>query len=128
MRKVAPSLEEGATTLNIPDTVGYAMPNEYRELISQLRAAVPGGNEVIWSAHCHDDLGCATANTLAAIEGGARQVEVTINGIGERAGNTSLEEVVMSIHTLTQIYGVHTGIETTHLFKTSSLVKNYTEI
>ncbi len=122
------AIAEGATTLNIPDTVGYAMPAEYRDLISYLREHTSGGKDVIWSAHCHDDLGCATANTLAAIEGGARQVEVTINGIGERAGNTALEEVVMSIHTRPQIYGVRTGIQTTELARSSRMVANYTGI
>ena len=93
------AIKEGATTLNIPDTVGYDMPVEYADLFRYLMEHTDGADQVIWSAHCHDDLGCATANTLAAIQAGARQVEVTINGIGERAGNTSLEEVVMALHT-----------------------------
>ena len=122
------AIEAGATTLNIPDTVGYAIPVEYGKLIAYLIDKTPGGKDVYWSAHCHDDLGCATANTLAAIEGGARQIEVTINGIGERAGNTALEEVVMALHTRPQIYGVETGIVTTELAKTSRLVANYTGI
>ncbi len=123
------AIEEGATTLNIPDTVGYAQPAEYRELIAYLRENTPGGREVIWSAHCHDDLGSATANTLAAIEGGARQVEVTINGIGERAGNTALEEVVMALHTRPQMYNnLSTNIVTTELARTSRMVANYTGI
>ena len=122
------AIDEGATTLNIPDTVGYAQPQEYKELIAFLRENTPGGKDVIWSAHCHDDLGCATANTLAAIEGGARQVEVTINGIGERAGNTALEEVVMAIHTRPQTYGVTTNIVTEELARSSRLVSNYTGI
>jgi 2-isopropylmalate synthase len=96
---LAIAIEAGATTLNIPDTVGYAMPGEYGELFARLIADTPGGSDVIWSAHGHDDLGLATANALAAVQAGARQVEVTINGIGERAGNTSLEEVVMALHT-----------------------------
>ena len=125
---LAIAIEAGATTLNIPDTVGYAMPQEYGALIAELIAKTPGGDGVIWSAHCHDDLGCATANTLAAIEGGARQVEVTINGIGERAGNTALEEVVMALHTRPHIYGISTNIDTTELARTSRLVANYTGI
>jgi 2-isopropylmalate synthase len=104
------AIEEGATTLNIPDTVGYAMPLEYSSLFTELIARTPGAASVIWSAHCHDDLGCATANTLAAIQAGARQVEVTVNGIGERAGNTSLEEVVMALHTRPRYYGAITRI------------------
>jgi 2-isopropylmalate synthase len=125
------AINAGATTLNIPDTVGYAMPKEYRELMAYLIANTPGGGPgsgIIWSAHCHDDLGCATANTLAAIEGGARQVEVTINGIGERAGNTPLEEVVMALHTRPQIYGIGSRINTTELARTSRMVSNYTSI
>ncbi|KAI3659021.1 hypothetical protein MP638_006885 [Amoeboaphelidium occidentale] len=92
-------IEAGATTLNIPDTVGYNTPEEYGEMISYLRKNTVGGDQVIWSTHCHNDLGLATANTLSGIANGARQVEVTINGIGERAGNTSLEEIVMAIYT-----------------------------
>jgi 2-isopropylmalate synthase len=122
------AIEAGATTLNIPDTVGYAMPAEYGKLIAYLREHTPGAESVIWSAHCHDDLGCATANTLAAIEAGARQVEVTINGIGERAGNTSLEEVVMALRTRKPFYGVDTRINATELCRTSRLVANYTGI
>jgi 2-isopropylmalate synthase len=122
------AIEAGATTLNIPDTVGYAMPREYGELFSELRARVPGAGTVIWSAHCHDDLGCATANTLAAISAGARQIEVTVNGIGERAGNTSLEEVVMALRTRQPFYAIGTGIVTTELVRTSRLVANYTGI
>ncbi|HVS66455.1 MAG TPA: 2-isopropylmalate synthase [Thermoanaerobaculia bacterium] len=118
----------GAATLNIPDTVGYAMPVEYGKLIAYLRENTPGADTVIWSAHCHDDLGCATANTLAAIEAGCRQVEVTINGIGERAGNTSLEEVVMSLRTRQPYYRVDTRINATELVRTSRLVANYTGI
>ncbi len=96
------AVECGATTLNIPDTVGYVTPEEWQETIANLIAETPGagpGSGVVWSVHCHNDLGMATANTLAGVLGGARQVEVTINGIGERAGNTSLEEVVMALHT-----------------------------
>ena len=122
------AVKEGATTLNIPDTVGYDMPVEYGDLFRYLMEHTEGAEDVIWSAHCHDDLGCATANTLAAIEAGARQVEVTINGIGERAGNTSLEEVVMALHTRPKIYGVGTRLNTTELVRTSRLVAHYTGI
>ncbi|MDE0610131.1 MAG: 2-isopropylmalate synthase [Anaerolineaceae bacterium] len=119
----------GATTLNIPDTVGYVTPEEWQETISSLIAETPGGGPgsgVIWSVHCHNDLGLATANTLAGVLGGARQVEVTLNGIGERAGNTSLEEVVMAIRTRPQFYHVTTNIESRELIKTSRMVSNYT--
>ena len=109
------AVECGATTLNIPDTVGYVVPQEWQRTIEQLIAETPGaglGSGVIWSVHCHNDLGLATANTLAGVMGGARQVEVTINGIGERAGNTSLEEVVMSLHTRPQFFNLRTNIVT----------------
>ena len=122
------AIAEGATTLNIPDTVGYDMPVEYADLFRYLMKHTDGADRVVWSAHCHDDLGCATANTLAAIQAGVRQVEVTINGIGERAGNTSLEEVVMALHTRPQIYGVGTRLNTTELVRTSRLVAHYTGI
>jgi 2-isopropylmalate synthase len=123
------AVECGATTLNIPDTVGYVTPQEWQDLIGNLIAETPGagpGSGVIWSVHCHNDLGMATANTLAGVVGGARQVEVTINGIGERAGNTSLEEVAMAIHTRPQFYNLTTGINTREIMKTSRLVSNYT--
>ncbi|NWG15793.1 MAG: 2-isopropylmalate synthase [Chloroflexi bacterium] len=123
------AVECGATTLNIPDTVGYVTPQEWGELIANLIAETPGagrGSGVIWSVHCHNDLGLATANTLAGVMAGARQVEVTINGIGERAGNTSLEEVVMAIHTRPQFYNVRTNINTREIMKASRLVSNYT--
>jgi 2-isopropylmalate synthase len=121
------AIECGATTLNIPDTVGYVMPNEWYEKIATLVAETPGaGSGVIWSVHCHNDLGLATANTLAGIQAGARQVEVTINGIGERAGNTSLEEVVMAMRTRPQFFDLHTHINTREIIKTSRMVSNYT--
>ncbi len=120
------AVEAGATTLNIPDTVGYIMPGEYFELMQKLIRETAGGDHVIWSVHCHDDLGLATANTLAGLLAGARQAEVTINGIGERAGNTSLEEVVMALHTRRQYYGLTTGIDTTQIARTSRMVSNYT--
>jgi 2-isopropylmalate synthase len=123
------AVECGATTLNIPDTVGYVTPAEWQDLIAYLVAHTPGagkGSGVIWSVHCHDDLGLATANTLAGVLGGARQVEVTVNGIGERAGNTSLEEVVMALHTRAPYYGLRTNINIREIVKTSRMVTNYT--
>lgn len=124
------AIEEGATTLNIPDTVGYMMPEEYGGMIKYLIEKTPGGKgeTIIWSVHCHDDLGMATANTLAGVMAGARQAEVTINGIGERAGNTALEEVVMAINTRQNFYNLNTSIQTQQLARTSRLVANYTGI
>lgn len=122
------AVECGATTLNIPDTVGYVTPTEWAETIETLINETPGagpGSDVIWSVHCHNDLGMATANTLAAVSVGARQVEVTINGIGERAGNTSLEEVVMALHTRQTAYNLRTNIDTRQIIKTSRMVSNY---
>jgi 2-isopropylmalate synthase len=122
------AIESGATTLNIPDTVGYTSPDEFFELIRYLREKTPGAGDVIWSTHCHDDLGMATANTLAGIRAGARQVEVTVNGIGERAGNTSLEEVVMALATRSRYFGVETGVDTTQITRASHMVASYTWI
>ena len=122
------AIEAGATTLNIPDTVGYTSPEEFFELIRRLREETPGTDGVVWSVHCHDDLGLATANSLAGIRAGARQVEVTVNGIGERAGNTSLEEVVMALRTRRQHFGVDTGIDTTQIIRASHMVASYTGI
>jgi len=122
------AIKAGATTLNIPDTVGYTTPQEFGALIAGIRENVPGAKGVIISVHCHNDLGLATANTLAAITNGARQAEVTINGIGERAGNTSLEEVVMALYTRPQLFGLHTNIDTTQIARTSRLVSAYTGI
>ncbi len=116
--------ESGATTINIPDTVGYSTPAEFGALIKRVRASLPP--HVIVSVHCHDDLGLATANTLSGVLNGARQVEVTINGIGERAGNTSLEEVVMALHTRGALFGLTTGIEHTQIVPTSRLVSTTT--
>jgi 2-isopropylmalate synthase len=120
------AIEAGATTLNIPDTVGYTSPSEFGELIRGIIAHTPGIGDVIVSVHCHNDLGLATANTLAGLQAGARQAEVTVNGIGERAGNTALEEVVMSIYTRPQHYGLTTGIDTTQIARTSRMVSHYT--
>lgn len=120
------AIKAGATTLNIPDTVGYTTPAEYGNLIKYLIDNTPGSEKVVWSTHCHNDLGMATANSLAGVQNGARQIEVTINGIGERAGNTSLEEVVMAMHTRPQVFDVETNIETTQLMRTSHMVSTYT--
>ena len=122
------AIRAGATTLNIPDTVGYTIPEEFGALISGIIANTPGIDKCTVSVHCHDDLGLATANTLAGIQAGARQAEVTINGIGERAGNTSLEEVVMALQTRRPIFGLRTGIDTTQIVRLSRLVSNYTSI
>jgi 2-isopropylmalate synthase len=122
------AIESGARTLNIPDTVGYTTPEEFGALIAGLIRETRGSDKVTWSVHCHNDLGMATANTLAGLSAGARQAEVTINGIGERAGNTSLEEVVMALHTRPAVYGLHTNIDTTQITRTSHLVANYTSI
>ena len=116
----------GATTLNIPDTVGYTTPDEFGALIRGIRENVPGIEGVIISVHCHNDLGLATANALAGILAGARQAEVTINGIGERAGNTSLEELVMTLATRKAKFDLRTGIDTTQLFRLSRLVSAVT--
>lgn len=123
------AIKAGATTLNIPDTVGYTTPDEFYKLIDGIIKNTPGMHEGITvSVHCHDDLGLATANTLAGIRAGARQAEVTVNGIGERAGNTSLEEVVMTLKTRHPVFGLETGIETQQLSRISKLVSNYTGI
>ena len=123
------AIKAGATTLNIPDTVGYCTPGEYGAMIEGIVKNVPGIENVIISAHCHNDLGLATANTLAGIRAGVRQVEVTMNGIGERAGNTSLEEVIMALHTRKQVYGnLKTNIDTTQLVRTSKMVSAMTSI
>ena len=116
------AVEAGATTLNIPDTVGYTVPEEFGALIKGIVENVKGVENVTISVHCHNDLGLASANALAGIRNGARQAEVTINGIGERAGNTSLEEVVMALHTRAPVYGLRTGIDTTQITRTSRLV------
>ncbi len=120
------TIAAGATTVNIPDTVGYATPSHYHKVIRHLRENVPNIDSAIISAHCHDDLGLAVANSLAAVEAGARQVECTINGLGERAGNAALEEIVMAIRTRADYFGVHTGINTRKLFPTSHLVSSIT--
>jgi 2-isopropylmalate synthase len=120
------AIEAGATTVNIPDTVGYATPSHYFKVISHLKTHVSNIDKAVISAHCHDDLGLAVANSLAAVEAGARQVECTINGLGERAGNAALEEIVMAIHTRGDYYQVRTGINTQKLYPTSHLVSSIT--
>lgn len=120
------AIKAGATTLNIPDTVGYTTPEEYGWLMNYLIENTPGAEKAIWSTHCHNDLGLATSNTLAGVQNGARQVEVTLNGIGERAGNTSLEEVVMTIQTRPQKFDVETNIDSTQIVRTSRMVSAYT--
>lgn len=119
-------IEAGATTINIPDTVGYAVPEEFGRCFAELVSRVPGIDQVVLHAHCHNDLGLAVANSLAALANGARGVECTINGIGERAGNASLEEVVMALRTRSDVYGLETGIQTRELFRTSRLVSQMT--
>src|SRR5437764_1468135 len=118
----------GATTINLPDTVGYATPESYREIFTHLLARLPILRErnVVLSAHCHNDLGLAVANSLAAVQGGARQVECTINGIGERAGNASLEEIVMTMKTRHDAFPFSTGINTKKLVPASRLVSSLT--
>jgi len=123
------AIKSGATTINIPDTVGYTLPHEYESLFRYLRERVPGIDAVVMSAHCHNDLGMGTANTLAAIKAGARQVEVTVNGLGVRAGNTAMEEVVMALRTRPEACGnVSTRIRTQELLPTSQLVSQLTGI
>jgi 2-isopropylmalate synthase len=122
------AIKAGATTINIPDTVGYTTPEEFGALIAGIIQHTPGIENAVVSVHCHNDLGLATANTLAGLKAGARQAEVTINGIGERAGNTSLEEVVMTLQTRRSSYEMATNIDTTHIARVSKLVSNYTGI
>lgn len=123
---VALAIQCGATTVNIPDTVGYATPKDYGALIAYLKQNVEGIDKVIISTHCQNDLGLATANSLAGVLNGARQVECTINGIGERAGNASLEEVVMAIKVRKDVFGIDCGIDTTHIMRASKLVQSIT--
>ena len=121
-------IEAGANTVNLPDTVGYTVPEEYAQLITYIREHTPNIHKAVMSVHCHNDLGLATANTLAGIKAGARQAEVTINGIGERAGNTSLEEVVMALHTRRDMMKLTTSINTNEIHPTSRLVSMVTGI
>ncbi|MFW9611832.1 MAG: 2-isopropylmalate synthase [Fluviibacter sp.] len=119
-------IKAGATTLNVPDTVGYNVPGQYAETIRQLIERVPGSDKVVWSVHCHNDLGLAVANSLAAVMAGARQVECTVNGLGERAGNASLEEVVMAVRTRADIFPVETRIDATQIVPASKLISQIT--
>ena len=122
MEVIEAIIDAGATTINIPDTTGYAIPEQFGALFAEIIAKVPNSKRAIFSAHCHDDLGMSVANTLAAVKNGARQVEGTINGIGERAGNASLEEIVMAIRTRKDFFGIETTVNTKELFKTSRMV------
>lgn len=120
-------IREGATTINLPDTVGYAVPEGYAGLIRSVRERIPNSDKAIWSVHCHNDLGMAVANSLAAVKlGGARQIECTINGLGERAGNTSLEEVVMAVKTRRDYFDMDVGVDTTQIVPASKLVSQIT--
>ncbi len=126
-RVIETVIAEGATTINIPDTVGYAVPEMYGAFIRSLRERVPNSDKAIWSVHCHNDLGMAVANSLAGVMlGGARQIECTINGLGERAGNCSLEEVVMALRTRRDHFGLEVGIDTTQIVPASRLVAQTT--
>jgi 2-isopropylmalate synthase len=125
-RMLTEVIEAGATTVNIPDTVGYTIPEEFGEFLKDIQANVPNIHNAVISVHCHNDLGLASANSLAAIRAGARQIETCMNGIGERAGNASLEEVVMAIRTRADFFGISTNIETTQIHRTSRLVSQLT--
>jgi len=121
------AIREGATTINIPDTVGYAVPQQFGEFIRKLREKIPNSDKAVWSVHCHNDLGMAVANSLAAVMvGGARQIECTINGLGERAGNTSLEEIVMAVRTRADFFDLQTRVDTAQIVPTSRLVSQIT--
>ncbi|MCP1659592.1 2-isopropylmalate synthase [Neisseria perflava] len=119
-------IEAGATTINIPDTVGYSIPFKTEEFFRELIEKTQGSDKVIWSAHCHNDLGLAVGNSLAALKGGARQVECTVNGLGERAGNASIEEIVMALKVRRDLFGLETGIDTTQIVPASKLVSTIT--
>lgn len=125
-RIIEAAIKAGASTINIPDTVGYGTPEEYGAIFSNVINRVPNADQAIFSTHCHNDLGLAVANSLAAVMNGVRQVECTINGLGERAGNASLEEVVMAVNTRKDFYPVETNIDTTHIVPTSRLVASVT--
>ncbi|HVG70859.1 MAG TPA: 2-isopropylmalate synthase [Vicinamibacterales bacterium] len=125
-RVVEAVIKVGATTINLPDTVGYSTPDETREFFRAIRERVSNADKVVFSAHCHDDLGLAVANTLAAIEGGARQVECTINGIGERAGNAALEEIVMALHVRSDRLPHVTNVDTKQLYASSDMLTQLT--
>ena len=116
------AIKAGASTINLPDTVGYSVPDEIREMFRQVRENVPNADKAVFSAHCHNDLGLAVANSLAAADGGVRQIECTINGLGERAGNAALEEIVMAIKTRSDVLPYHTGVDASRLTRASKLV------
>src|SRR6058998_267730 len=126
-RVVEAAIAAGATTINLPDTVGYALPVEYGAMFRAVRERVPNADRAVFSAHCHDDLGLAVANSLAAIQGGARQVECTINGIGERAGNAALEEIVMALRVRADRLPYDTAIKSTALYETSQMLSELTQ-
>lgn len=125
-RIIEKAIDAGARTINIPDTVGYAIPHQFADTIRQIIERVPNADKAIFSVHCHNDLGLAVANSLAAVSAGARQVECTINGLGERAGNASLEEIVMALKTRQDVFQLQTGIVTEHILSTSRLVSSIT--
>jgi 2-isopropylmalate synthase len=125
-RIIEQAIRAGATTINIPDTVGYGEPGQYSDTIAYLLNTIPNADKAIFSVHCHNDLGLAVANSLASVMKGARQVECTINGLGERAGNASLEEIVMAVRTRADVYPVDTGIDTLHIVPASRLVSSIT--
>jgi 2-isopropylmalate synthase len=126
-RVVETAIAKGATTINLPDTVGYATPEDIREFFEEIRSRVPNSDKAIFSTHCHDDLGLAVANSLAAIQGGVRQIECTINGIGERAGNASLEEIVMALRVRQDRLPYDTAISSPQLFDASQLLSRLTD-
>src|SRR5438067_5235188 len=125
-RLIEAAIKAGATTINIPDTVGYTMPWQFGELIRSLRERIPNSGQAVWSVHCHNDLGMAVANSLSAVMHGARQVECTVNGLGERAGNASLEEIVMAVKTRKDVFPCVSQIDTTHIVAASKLVSGIT--
>jgi 2-isopropylmalate synthase len=124
---VEAAIREGATTINLPDTVGYATPEDIRAFFEEIRMRVPNADKAVFSTHCHDDLGLAVANSIAAVQGGVRQVECTVNGIGERAGNASLEEIVMAFRVRSDRFPFDTGIKSEHLFASSQLLSTLTD-
>ena len=119
-------IKAGARTINIPDTVGYTMPDQFAELMRNLMTRIPNSDKAVWSVHCHNDLGVAVANSLAAIAAGVRQIECTVNGLGERAGNASLEEIVMAVRTRQDFFKCDTGIDATQIVPASKLVSAVT--
>ena len=125
-RIIEQAIKAGATTINVPDTVGYTLPEQFGGLIKTLRERIPNSDKAVWSVHCHNDLGLAVANSLSAVMNGARQVECTINGLGERAGNASLEEIVMAVRTRQDIFTCDTGIDATQIVPASKLVSGIT--